>query len=144
MKLPGKFNLTAVYPGNISNDAPTIEDVMSVLNEKQIGTGMLGGVTLTYLDRVENEVRDSRAIYFVVDEDKGVMLIYSWTALAKSDSASDSVVVDDAGGNDLQISTRFFHDAETHRPYLEEFLRTSKIEGTQDWVTLSGFTKIWE
>lgn len=144
MKLPGKFNLTAVYPGNISNDAPTIEDVMSVLNEKAIGTGMLGGVALAYLDRVENDVRDSRAIYFVVDEDEGVMLVYSWTSPAKADSASNSVIVDDGGGNDLQISTRFFHEAETLRPYLEEFLRTSKIEGTHDWVALTGFAKTWQ
>lgn len=75
MKLPGKFNLSAVYPGNVSKDAPSIEDVMSILEKKSIGTGMLGGVTLSYLDRVGNDVRDSRTINFVVDEDEGVMMI---------------------------------------------------------------------
>lgn len=143
MKLPGKFNLSAVYPGNVSKDAPSIEDVMSILEKKSIGTGMLGGVTLSYLDRVGNDVRDSRTINFVVDEDEGVMMIYSWTSPAKSAEASDSIVVDDGGGNDLRISTRFFHEAEWLHPYLTEFLRTSKIKETGDWVAVSGFSENW-
>ncbi len=137
----GFFLTIPKAPGSIHS--PELCQIEAALRNEEFFDGSLADVALTYFEVSYPDVRIHRKLFFWISSSRKVACFYGgeedlW-GFSDGCSTGDDIEVDDGGGGDVVVNTRFLQSSDLALSLCDEMLKNRSLELGESWERVTFF-----
>lgn len=134
-----KFSIGIPYkPGSI--ESPSFPDVLNVFENRNSYGGALHDVSLVCSELGAQDIRVYRKLWFWLESEDCVASFYEADGLwgfVGGNEAGDNFLVDDGGGEEVQVNSKFLHPKAVALEFCREFLENGAVSTGIGWEAIT-------